>query len=68
MMVLVKVHFLLNDIMVLNRNDLPVHPKTFKDNPEQPAAISANKWIRQLKMEFPEMEIYKVLYNTTVSP
>jgi hypothetical protein len=47
--------------MVLKINDLPVHHKYFKDNPDQAAAISANKWIRQLKMEFPEMEIYKVL-------
>jgi hypothetical protein len=65
MMVLVQVHFLFNDIIVLKKSDLPVHPKNFKDNPDQAAAISANKWIRQLRMKFPKMEIYKVFYNTT---
>ena len=65
MKVLIQIHFEVNGSKVLRRGDMSVNSFEYEINPDQAAAESAIRWIRDLQREFPSMKIDKVVYNMT---
>ncbi|QGQ45804.1 hypothetical protein [Metabacillus sediminilitoris] len=63
MQVLVQVHYFYFDSKILKRGYFKVNPKKYKEDPDNSVAEVAGKWIEQMLMELPGMEIYKVLYD-----
>jgi hypothetical protein len=63
MQVLIQVHYFYFDTKILKRGYFKVNPKKYKEDPDNSSAEVAQKWIAQMLLEFPGIELYKVLYE-----
>lgn len=64
MKVHIEVRYIHYDTQCLNQGSFPVDSFEYEVNPDQAAAVSAIRFIRELQREFPTMELTQVSYNT----
>ncbi|MGQ4666540.1 hypothetical protein ACUIJN_11985 [Metabacillus halosaccharovorans] len=64
MKVLIEVQYIHYNTNSLNQGSFPINSFEYEINPDQAAAVSAIRFIRELKREHPGMKIRKVSYNT----
>ncbi|HZH60689.1 MAG TPA: hypothetical protein VEY70_14165 [Metabacillus sp.] len=62
--VLIQIHFEVNGSKVLRRGDISVNSFEYKIKPDNAAAESAIRYIKDLRREHPGMKVYKVVYKT----
>ena len=64
MKVHIEVHYIHYDTHCLQQGSFPVDSFEYEVNPDQAATVSAIRFIRELRRQYPTMQIKKVSYNT----
>lgn len=64
MKVLIEVYYIHYNTNCLNQGNFPVNSLEYEINPNQAAAVSAIRFIRDLQREHTGMQIRKVSYNS----
>lgn len=64
MKVHIEVRYIHYDTQCLDQGSFPVDSFEYKINPDQAAAVSATRFVRELRRLYPTMKLSNVSYNT----